>query len=400
MALAHHLGQDPRCELTVAIDDPDRYAREPVARLLPIRARFVDRARGRMAHTLRREGFDILIVDNHLPAEPIAPRLLVLWHGFGWRIDDLTTMRRELAALVGDVTRPNPNFRWQACGPWDREYRIQHSGLAPDNVLMLGAAFSDLLLPQDERPARAGDAARPVTGTSPKAFPLADRAALVEAVQDAYPVDLRRKTILLGLTWHHGAAFAQWGDDSRLLGQLFDHAAARDTNVLVRMHDRRRYEPAYLEALERVARGRQNVWVTYKSEHPDSLVDFLVSDLLVSNYSSLLNGFYFTRRPTVHLDPCAPGAVRFTYRRLKRGRVHEEKLELASELWKLDPAEIGGLRATSFPEALALIGRALKQPDCCREPARVFTTRYVTGADGNTCARIADALLTWPVGPG
>ncbi len=373
-ALALALAAEPDIALTVALPEPARYLAEPVNRFLPLDARLVDRATPGLARTLAREGFDLLIVDNHLPDTAIAPRLLVLWHGFGWRIDDLSTMRRELGKLVGDVTRPNPRFRWQAVGAWDRDYRIRHSGLAPENVVALGSAYSDLLRPGHQ--------------------PL-DRAALAALAADRYTVDLTRPLVLLGLTWHHGAALAQWGDDAALLARLFAEVEARGAGVLLRMHDRHRFEPAYLRQLEAAIAGRPGVQLRFKDEHPDSLVDLLLADVLVSNYSSLLNAWYHTGKPSVHLDPHAPGQAVYQYRRWKGGRLRAETRKRAEEVWKLDPGEIGGLRARSFEEALAQVARGLAEPGCCAAAARGFTDRYVLGADGGTRARMLQFLREW-----
>jgi CDP-Glycerol:Poly(glycerophosphate) glycerophosphotransferase len=373
-ALVHHLAGRSGWAVTVAIDDPDRYAREPVNRILPIAARFVDRAAPGEAARLEREGYDLLIVDNHLPDVAIAPRLFVLWHGLGWRVDDVSVMRKELRGLVGDVTRPNPRFRWSAAGEWDREYRIRRSRLAPENVVSLGSPYSDLLLPASST--RAG-------------FRRED-------FRDAYPVDVAgRKNILLGLTWHHGAALAQWGSDPDLLGRLFDHAASRGANVLVRLHDRRRFDPDYLRSIARVASGRPGVWICFKDEHPDSLVDLLLTDVMVSNYSSLLNAFYHTRRPTVHLDPHVPGQEGYVYRRWKRGKLREERPDEAEAVWKLDPGTVGGLRAGSFDQALAQIDTGLADPDCCARLARAFTDRFIASADGRSAERMARFLEDW-----
>jgi len=382
-ALALHLGRRAGWDLTVVMERPERYLAEAVNRLYPLQARVLDRDQRGLARTLRQERFDLLIVDNHLPDEPIAPRLFVLWHGFGWRVDDLATMRKELTRLVGDPPRPHPAVRWPAFGDWDRDYRIRHSRLAPENVVALGSAYSDLLLTPGEPTAR-----RPVPED------------LRRRLQPAYPVDLSRPTILVGLTWHHGSALGQWGDDRELLGRLVDHAGARGANVLLRMHDRHRFDTRYRDAIERLAATRPQVRLTYRSDHPDSLADLLLSDLLISNYSSLLNAFYYTRRPTIHLDPHAPGQRDYVYRRWKRGTLREERVDRAEQVWKLDPGEVGGLRARSFEVMLEQLDQALDQPDCCVDLSRRFTDRYITGADGHTCERIAEFLEGWVEGGG
>ena len=76
-----------------------------------------------------------------------------------------------------------------------------------------------------------------------------------------------------------------------------------------------------------------------------------------------------------------------------------EPVDSPADVWKLAPTEIGGLRAESFEEMLDAIDRALQDPHCCAGPARRFTDRYITGADGHTCARITAYLRAWLAEP-
>lgn len=372
--LACHLAAQPGVDVLVAMTAPDRYETEPVNRLLPLAARVIDRDARGAEREVKSFAPDVLVVDNHLPKQRLADRLYVLWHGFGWRIDDLSRMRKELATLVGDVTRPSPNFRWHAVGDWDREYRIQHSQLAQENVLALGAPYSDLLLPDSE---------------------LSSRLSRADLAQHyTIPID-RRPTVLIGLTWHHGGAFGHWGDEASLLATLCERIGAMNANVLLRMHDRHRYESAYLKLVDRVASQHAHVQVKFKSDSPDSLIDLLVSDVAVSNYSSLLNHFYYTGRPSVHIDPTPNDGRTAHYRELKWGFVRKREITDENEQWKLAPDEIGGLRARSFDELCAMIEQGLREPDCCKDKSRAFVERYITGADGSSRARAAEALLRW-----
>jgi hypothetical protein len=299
--------------------------------------------------------------------------MLVVWHGFGWRVDDLTQMRRELTRLVGDVTRPNSKFRWLACGDWDRRYRIDHSKLAPENVVAFGSAYSDWLLPQS--PLR-------------KSF---DR----RSVQAHYRVDLERPTVLLALTWHHGGPLAHWGDDTALLDALLRNIVERGANAIVRMHDRHRYEPEYADALEVFLQDRPHVELKWKNRAPDSYVDLLVSDVMISNYSSILNGFYHTRRPSLHVDPGGEQGAPQYYRRWKGGRVQKVRVGDPASVWKLDADEHGGLRVGSFDELLRGLDRALADPECCAQRAAEFCARYITASDGHTCSRGVEWLRSW-----
>jgi len=298
--------------------------------------------------------------------------LFVLWHGYGWRVDDLSTMRRELNRRVGDCTEPNPCFRWQAFGELDRQYRIEHSLFAPDNVVALGSAYSDLLLP--------GSVMRQ-TFQRP-------------SVQEHYRIDLSRPTVLLGLTWHHGAALSHWGDDHDLLQRLVVHLEKKEVNLLFRLHDRSRYEKKYLDRLARVSDASPHVELKFKSESPDSLVDFLVSDVLISNYSSLLNAFYYTERATLHIDPRGPGQDTY-YRKLKFGRVWKWKSRDPRATWKFEPTDIGGLRVDTFEGLLDGIDQALTAPDCCVSASRSYVARHITQCDGATRERMRNWLQAW-----
>lgn len=372
-ALACHLAAQPGYEVVVAMDRSEAYRREPVERLLPFRGRLLDRNARSTRRELEAFAADLVVVDNHLPSYRVAPRLIVVWHGFGWRVDDLSTMRRELRSHVGDVTRDNPNFRWLAFGDWDRQYRVAHSRLAPENVRSLGSAYSDLLRP--ESPIR-------------RAFVRADFAR-------DYAFDVSRKIVTLGLTWHHGGALGHWGDDDVLSERLVGVIGELGANVLIRMHDRHRYEPEYVERMEALARRHAHVLLKFKSDSPDSLVDMLLTDVLVSNYSSLLNPFYHTKQPSIHVDPSdAPGGEHY-YRVLKRGRVRAIRTSDPASHWKLPPDQIGGLRARSFTELCEQIERALADPGCCERAATDFCERYLVPADGEACERIQRYLEGW-----
>ena len=374
-ALAHYLAELPDFEVVVALDHPEGYRREPVNALLPFKGRLVDRQSRATRKELSRFAPDVLVVDNHLPDYPIAPRCLVLWHGFGWRVDDLSGMRRELGKLFGEVTRPNPAFRWSAFGKWDRTYRVEHSLLDPENVLAMGAPYSDLLLPGS--PTRAQF--RP------------------DAVQTSYSLDLvGRKTVTVGLTWHHGGPLGHWGNDEALLNELVHRIGQLGANVLLRMHDRHRYERRDVRRVEALAKRHDHVQVKFKSDHPDSLVDLLVTDVLVSNYSSLLNAFYYTGRPSVHIDPIDAAAGEYVHRILRGGKLRARRVrEDPSQQWKLSPDEIGGLRARSFPELCAAIEQALADEHCCQQQAADFCRRYIEQVDGQTCHRFRQLLENW-----
>jgi hypothetical protein len=372
-AFACYLSHLPGVEVTVALDDPERYRREPAFRLLPFEGRLLDRRDSSTLATIEAGAPDCLIVDNHLPRRRLAQRLYVLWHGYGWRVDDLATMKRELARLIGPVDVPNPHFRWHAFGPIDRAYRIKHTGLAEENVVAGGSPYSDLLIPG------------------------APRRVAIEpgAVQGHYDIDLRRPTLLLGMTWHHGGALGHWGDDQALHERLILHLEERGANLLIRMHDRHRYEAADVARMERLAAQHDNVQLKFKSLSPDSLVDVLVSSAMISNYSSFLNAFYHTGKPSIHIDPVPHGAGQSYRRELRWGRLRVKKVADPRSTWKLPPTDVGGLVAHDFSELIACVDRALDEPRCCEATSADFNRRHVAEADGQTSERMARDLRRW-----
>jgi hypothetical protein len=375
-AFASYLAAQPGIEVVVALDDPERYRQEPVWQVLPFAGRLLDRRASTTQSEIESFAPDCLIVDNHLPKRRLAPRIYVLWHGYGWRVDDLSTMKRELARLVGSVEEPNPRFRWHAFGPFDRAYRVERSGLANANVVALGSAYSDILLPG-----------------APRQVTIAPN-----AVQAHYSIDLSRPTLLLGMTWHHGGALGHWGDDETLHETLARHLDERGANLLIRMHDRHRYEAADVARMEKLAARHGNVQLKFKSSSPDSLIDMLVSAAMISNYSSFLNAFYHTGKPSIHIDPSARDGSPSYQRNLRWGRLWLKKVADPRATWKLPPSDVGGLVAHDFPELLSAVDRALDERDCCAELARSFNRRHVTDADGRTSERMTTELEQWLAG--
>jgi hypothetical protein len=369
-AFTLHAAAHPEIEVLLVVESETAVRSQAVSSLLPLNAIIVERDNPKLKAIARGFAADVVVIDNHVPAFKPAPRVLILWHGYGWRIDHLSQMLKELGRHWGDVTRSNPNVLWAAFGEVDREYRISHSLLHPDNVAALGSPFSDLLLPSS-------------------AF---QRAFSREAASRRYSVDVvNRKNVILALTWHHGSALGNLGDDRVLFDRLFADLDAKAANVIMRMHDRFRFEPDLLERFERMAEQHSNVQLKFKNECPDTLVDLSISDVMVSNYSSILNHFYFLERPTVHIDP-ADASGRYTDFQWKRGKLRKRVGAEAKDVWKLPPDEIGGLRAGSFFNLLDAIRLGLDEPDCCKEPARAFIARHYAAADGRASAHVLETM--------
>jgi hypothetical protein len=371
-SLTRYLAADPRFELVAAVPALERYLQEPIAARLPIPCRFLDRESPEVFQQLADFAAEILIVDNHHPRRIVAPRLLNVWHGFGWRGPEdraqFAEVHRSIARHTGaPADRPNPRFRWITAGETNRRHRVQVTGFHPDNVLPLGQAYLDDV-----------------------AFPPVAR----DQVLADYPASFHgRRIVLFAPTWHYGRIFAHLGDDFRILERMFGFLADHDVALVFRMHDRKRFEPSYVADLEQLNRRFPNVWLKWRDESQDNLSDLLVADVMVSNYSSILTYFYATCRPSVHLHPVDRRAKGSVGRTLKGGRLRTDRHENADYIWSLPATEVGGLVAEGIDTLLAACEQALREPDCCRELAQGFLARHAAPVDGQICRRIADALI-------
>jgi len=369
-SLTRYLSKRDDVDVRVVLPDPAIFRREGVAKLFPLDN--VPLVKRRLINdVIGIPGFnpDVTVMDNRVPFRASSKKALMLWHGLGWKGPndraEFRVLHAQLRRNFGEPLTPNKNFRWSCYGPWDFELRTQTSGFHPDNCRILGAAaHDDLRLPFDK--ARA---------------------------QPFYPFDIvRKKTVLFAPTWHYGEVFAHWGRDADLFERMLSHFKRRDVNVILRLHDSFRFEPAYRKFLAEIVTRHPHVLLKFKDNHPDNLLDMQVSDVLMTNYSSIANLFYATGRPTLHIYPVADADESFTWRTLTVLGVKKVQVENARFVWKLPPEDHGGLMAKDFDTLLAQIDQALDEPDCCRAPAQEFLDRHMMGADGKTSERVYGAL--------
>lgn len=357
-------------DVRVVMPDPAIYHASGVAKLFPLgKAQLVKRTL--VNDVLGIPGFkpDVTILDNRIPFRATSKKALMLWHGLGWKGPndraEFRMLHSQLRRNWGEPLAPNKDFIWSCNGPWDFQHRTQVSGFHPDNCRILGAAaHDDMRVPFDR--ARA---------------------------QPFYPFDIvRKRTVLFAPTWHYGEVFAHWGRDAELFERLVTHLGRRDVNIILRLHDSFRFEPAYRSFVSDLARRHPHVMLKFKDHHPDNLIDMQVSDVLLTNYSSIANLFYATGRPTLHIYPVADADEAFTWRTMTVLGVKKTQMQSARFVWRLPPEDHGGLMAKDFETLMAQVDRSLDEPDCCRDATREFLDRHMLGADGHSNERILAAL--------
>jgi hypothetical protein len=369
IALAWDLDAREDFELRVAVDDPAAIAAEPSLQRRPLRAPLVDKTRRGM-WALQRFAPDVVVIDNGAPWWRLGRAGFVLWHGYGWKgpndLREMASCYLQLGLQWGSPLHANQRLRWACFGPQDLDHRTRVARLSPRNCVEIGATSHDVL--------RA---------------PI-DRAELAPA----YPIDVAgRRNVLIAPTWHYGGVLGHWGDETEMLDRLVARVRDHGANVILRLHDKWRMDPAILRVVEDLARRWDHVLLKFKNEHPDGLADLQIADVLITNMSSIANLFYATGRPTIHVFPVRDEHESFAWRRLWLGKIRSSSVTSVREIWKLRPEINGGFMARSHDELLAQVDQALADPACCSARARWFVDTYMLGADGRACERVRDSLV-------
>jgi hypothetical protein len=380
LALACHLDRCPDIELLIVVPGMETFLGTPFARFSPFGARLLDRDDAATLPLVRSFGADVAVADNHVPPKGSAPRLFYMWHGMGWKARsrlDLHIFYRQVRHMIGQDPRlPSPSFLAQCYGPTDRDWRVARWKLPASSCASVGMLFSDLL------------AAPPYSKSD---------------VASDYKIDvLSRKTVLLSITWHQGEIFAapaaEGKDDGReraavnaadrdFIQSLMESVEARGANLLICLHDRHRYDPAFVRFVEALANRHPFVEARFKSSHPDNLSDLLVADVMISNLSSFLAYFYLLGRPAIHILPAS--ARDRTIRRMvmlfSRWRV--KRRVKTEDAWMLDPTDTGGPRVFDSAQARAAVERALEDPSWGLAESTSWLRRHIPALDGQAGAR-------------
>jgi ADP-heptose:LPS heptosyltransferase len=369
LSFTKFLSDNTSSELKVLLNDAEKFKKENIVDFWDID---VDLHSSNKISPLRGiKGFepDITIIDNNIPLRKISKKALILWHGYGWKGPndqvEWKWIHRNLGLTWGSMKEPNPDIKWQCFGPIDFEHRTKVSGFHPKNCLTLGSASHDYL--QKDVPK--------------------------ELLQTYYPFDVvNRKTVLIAPTWHYGEVFSHWGDDDTLFNKLLSKLEEKNVNVILRLHDSFRFEHHYLEFLQQLETKYDHVLLKYKDHHPDNFLDLQVADVLVTNFSSIANLFYATKRPTVHIYPVKSKDESFMWLNKTIFGIRKKEVDSVKFIWKYSPEDNGGLLARDFDTMVDQIVTGLHQPNCCAKKAQAYLDKHMLSADGKSCERTWNAI--------
>ena len=369
LALAAHLDRCADVALLIVANDSKAFCGEPVAAALALSAPLLDRNHPATAAAVRRFAADVAVADNHVPPKGVAPRLVYMWHGLGWKARsriDLAVFYRQVKRLTGiDPRRPNPRFLAQCYGPTDRAWRIRDWKLPAESCPVVGMAFAAI---------------------------LRDPPYSKTAIANRYRINVvRRKTVLLSITWHSGGMLDGGPADLDLVDRLIATTLELEANLLVCLHDRHRYASAFVAALDRLVATADHCELRFKNEHPDNLGDLLVADVMISNLSSFLTYHYVSGRPAIHI--VAPHAAAVGRVAMLFSRFRIRRMVKAEAAWMIDPADTGGIRVADAAGAAQAVAAALDDPCEGSLASLDWLARHVPQLDDAASERIKACLV-------
>jgi hypothetical protein len=370
LSAVRYLEEQPGVRLKILLDDPDNFKKEPIYKVNPPKSELIKRSFFNIFFGIRGFKADVTLMDNRLPFRKTSPKALMLWHGFGWKgpndVKELKWLHRDIRKNWRSAKVPNNDFRWQCFGPHDFEHRTRISGFHPENCVQLGAMSHDeLRIPIDKA-----------------------------TVQSFYPFDIiNKKTILFAPTWHYGEVFAHWGNDKEILENLFEYTKEKGVNMILRFHDSFRFDEKYIANLKEFERRYDHISLKFKDQHPDNMLDLQVADILMTNYSSIVNLYYATGKPSIHIYPVKSEDEIFQWRQFTLMGMKTKSVDSVRYIWKFDPADNGGLLVRSYEELIKSIETALEEPDCCKQKSEAFLKKHMLGADGKNRERLYKYLL-------
>lgn len=369
LSLTRFLSEKEDVEVKILMKDIQKFKGEGIYKLWNLNLDLFESNKINIVKGIRGFSPDITIIDNNIPLRALSPKALILWHGYGWKgpndVEEFKWIHRNIRLSWGDMKVSNPDIKWQCFGPIDFKHRTKISGFHPDNCLTLGSASHDYLQQDVSK----------------------------EELQPYYPFDvIKRKTVLIAPTWHYGEVFSHWGDDDTLFNRALTEFKEKNINVILRLHDSYRFDHHYVEFLQDLEVKYPNVLLKFKDSNPDNFLDLQVADVLVTNFSSIANLFYATKRPTVHIYPVKSEDESFMWRNKTILGIRKKLIDSVKFIWKYPPEDNGGLLARNYEEMMEQIFQGLENPTCCEEKAQQYLDKHMLGADGRNCERIWEAL--------
>lgn len=208
----------------------------------------------------------------------------------------------------------------------------------------------------------------------PRTDPLLNESWVRDRILKDVGVPLNKKNILYAPTWGHEKrrSFFPWEENiGRFIGVTESFCEKNRCNFLIRMHPNwYRQNMEQKRELEDRIRQSKNIFHLPIERCRDVQPILYISDVLITDWSSIANDFILLDRPIVFLD-----------------------VELPVERFVLKPRDRVGYIVQKKKEFFEKIQEALNQPKLFEQKRRVIIKKLYKHLDGNSSKRCAQEIL-------
>lgn len=208
----------------------------------------------------------------------------------------------------------------------------------------------------------------------PRTDPLLNESWVRDRILKDVGVPLNKKNILYAPTWGHEKrrSFFPWEENiGRFIGVTESFCEKNRCNFLIRMHPNwYRQNMEQKRELEDRIRQSKNIFHLPIERCRDVQPILYISDVLITDWSSIANDFILLDRPLVFLD-----------------------VELPVERFVLKPRDRVGYIVQKKKEFFEKIQEALNQPKLFEQKRRVIIKKLYKHLDGNSSKRCAQEIL-------
>ncbi len=186
-------------------------------------------------------------------------------------------------------------------------------------------------------------------------------------------IPLNRKNILYAPTWGHGKEkpFLPWKTNIENFEDIEKFCKRSNCNFLIRIHTLwNQGDPEEKKELQAKIRGSSYLFNLAWEKYPNIQRILYITDLLVTDWSSIANDFILLDKPIIFLD-----------------------IDLPTEEFTLKPEERVGYLVRTRTDFFEKLQEALVRPDLFKEERRIIIKKIYDEVDGNSAKRCAKAII-------
>jgi CDP-ribitol ribitolphosphotransferase len=211
-----------------------------------------------------------------------------------------------------------------------------------------------------------------ITGDA-RTDPLIKRTWSREEILKEIGIPINRKNIFYAPTWHHGKkrSFLPWGTIDENLEVIERFCQENNCNFFARMHPLWSWViPEEKEKTQEKTDQSKYVFDLSVERYPDVQRVLYITDVLITDWSSIANDFILLSKPVIFLD-----------------------IELPVEESVLTPEERVGYVITGKQEFFEKLSEAITKPNLFPQKRKKIIKKLYKYVDGNSSKRCAQEIL-------